>query len=50
MLIREFEDDVAMATNQVFLYADAVCLFAYYVKHTVNPIILWSTSKEFRLC
>lgn len=50
MLIREFEDDVAMATNQVFLSADAVCLFAYYVKHTVNPVILWSTSKEFRLC
>lgn len=50
MLIREFEGDAAMETNMFYWYADVISLFAYYIKHMINPVILWSTSSEFRFC
>lgn len=50
MLIREFEGDTAMGTNVSYWYADVISLFAYYIKHMINPVILWSTSNEFRFC
>ena len=50
MLIREFEGGVAMETNIFYFYADVISLFAYYIKHMINPVILWSTSSEFRFC
>ena len=50
MLIREFEGDAAMETNKFYFYADVISLFAYYIKHMINPVILWSTSSEFRFC
>ena len=50
MLIREFEGDIAMETNMFYWYADVISLFAYYIKHMINPVILWSTSSEFRFC
>ena len=50
MLIREFKGDAALATNLIYWYADIISLFAYYIKHVINPLILWSTSSEFRFC
>lgn len=50
MLIREFEGDAVMWTNMFYFYADVISLFAYYIKHMINPVILWSTSSEFRFC
>lgn len=50
MLIREFEGDEAMEENQFYWYSDVISLFAYYIKHMINPVILWSTSSEFRIC
>ena len=50
MLIREFEGDEAMEENQFYWYSDVISLFAYYIKHMINPVILWSTSSEFRFC
>ena len=48
MLIREFEGNAVMETNRFYFYADVISLFAYYIKHMINPVILWSTSREFR--
>ena len=50
MLISEFKSDAALATNQFFWYSDVISLFAYYIKHMINPVILWCTSDEFRFC
>ena len=50
MLIREFVGDEALAANMSYWYADIISLFAYYIKHMINPVILWSTSSEFRFC
>ena len=47
MLIQEFAAWAVMPTAMV--YADTISLFAYYIKHIINPVILWSTSSEFRL-
>lgn len=50
MLVSEFTPNEALATNLFYWYADIISLFAYYIKHMINPIILWSTSSEFRFC
>ena len=50
MLVSEFTPEEALATNLSYWYADIISLFAYYIKHMINPIILWSTSCEFRFC
>lgn len=50
MLIREFEGNSVMETNMAYWYADVISLFAYYIKHMINPVILWTTSSEFRFC
>ena len=50
MLVREFGDQKALATSLAYWYSDIISLFVYYIKHMINPIILWSTNGEFRFC
>ena len=50
MLVREFKRDEVPGRNLFFWYSDIISLFAYYIKHMINPVILWSTSSEFRFC
>lgn len=45
MLILEFGRDLNMT---VFMYAHLVTLILFYLKHVMNPIILFATSSEFR--
>lgn len=49
MLMREFKGN-ELETNLFYWYSDVIFLFAYYIKHMINPVILWSTSSEFRFC
>lgn len=46
MLLYEFARGVT--TNAYFQYADLVFLALYYVKHVINPIILFTVSTDFR--
>lgn len=50
MLITEFKADAALVNNSYYWYADIISLFAYYIKHVINPVILWCTNTEFRFC
>ena len=46
MLIAEFSPET---TNQLyFWYVDLVTMALYYLKHVLNPLILWVMSSEFR--
>ena len=47
MLMYEFAAP-AITDSLPFWYADVALLALYYVKHIVNPVILWSMSKDFR--
>ena len=45
MLVYEFDSNLNMT---VFLYMDLFVLILYYLKHVMNPIILFAVSSEFR--
>ena len=46
MLIREFSPLVTQTLS--FWYADVSLLALYYIKHILNPAILWAMSKDFQ--
>ena len=46
MLLYEFARDIT--TKMYFKYVDLVLLALYYVKHVINPIILFTVSTDFR--
>lgn len=46
MLLFEFARGVT--TNVYFKYVNLVFLALYYVKHVINPIILFTVSTDFR--
>lgn len=45
MMVDEFGHELNMTS---FLYADLVTLILFYLKHVMNPIILFATSRDFR--
>ena len=47
MLMDEFAA-LTITDSLPFWYANVALLALYYVKHIVNPVILWSMSKDFR--
>lgn len=46
MMVWEFAHDQLDMT--IFMYADLVTLILFYLKHVMNPIILFATSRDFR--
>lgn len=46
MLYREFSDPASIGVT--FDYIDLVALALYYLKHVINPFILFSMSEDFR--
>lgn len=46
MLYREFADPSLITPT--FHYIDLVALALYYLKHVINPLILFSMSGDFR--
>ncbi|XP_022801574.1 prolactin-releasing peptide receptor-like [Stylophora pistillata] len=46
MLYREFADPVLI--TPAFNYIDLVALALYYLKHVINPLILFTMSEDFR--
>lgn len=46
MLIQEFKPETTFKLE--FLYIEMITLAMYYLKHVINPFILWATSNDFR--
>lgn len=46
MLYREFANPLLI--NTTFKYIDLVALALYYLKHVINPFILFTMSADFR--
>ena len=46
MLMYEFTPNIF--SNPTFLYFDFIALTMYYIKHIINPFILWAMSSDFR--
>ena len=46
MLYREFADPLLIDTT--FKYVDLIALALYYLKHVINPFILFTMSADFR--
>lgn len=45
MTIREFSD---LSDSRVFMYMDVFALILYYMKHVLNPLIIFASSSDFR--
>lgn len=45
MTIREFGD---FSESSVFMYIDMVALILYYIKHVLNPLIIFTSSSAFK--
>ncbi|CAH3045673.1 unnamed protein product [Pocillopora meandrina] len=45
MTIREFSD---LSNSRVFMYMDVFALILYYMKHVLNPLIIFASSSDFR--
>lgn len=46
MMIREFGD---FSESLAFIYIDMVALILYYMKHVLNPLIIFTSSSVFRI-
>lgn len=46
MLIQEFKPEATFKLE--FLYIEMITLAMYYLKHVINPFILWAMSNDFR--
>lgn len=46
MLMSEFMPDIITRTE--FIYVELITLAMFYLKHVVNPLILWAMSNDFR--
>lgn len=46
MLIEEFKPEATFKLE--FLYIEMITLAMYYLKHVINPFILWAMSNDFR--
>lgn len=47
MLLNEFAPEITRE-NKTFRYVTLITLAMYYLKHVINPLILWAMSKDFR--
>lgn len=46
MLMSEFIPDIITRTE--FIYVELITLAMFYLKHVINPLILWAMSNDFR--
>ena len=46
MLMSEFIPDIITRTE--FMYVELITLAMFYLKHVINPLILWAMSNDFR--
>ena len=47
MLMQEFTPETTSKPD--FLYVELITLAMYYLKHVINPFILWAMSNDFRV-
>ena len=45
MTMREFGD---FSASLVFMYIDVVASILYYMKHVLNPLLIFTSSSDFR--
>lgn len=48
MLLSEFAPEIILENETEFRYVSLITLVMYYLKHVINPFILWAMSKDFR--
>ena len=48
MLLSEFAPEIILENKTEFRYVSLITLVMYYLKHVINPFILWAMSKDFR--